>query len=142
MVPICYLSKYFFSKFEIRNTKSETNPKFKNSNVQNNSRRLHYQSHTPVWIISIFVIQICFEFRYSNFGFIFYIPTSDASFSRSILLNTSHYVAVKIWPQRHESLPWSAKSAAHSHTPACPPFSLCRSRQPPLWRYLLLRRPA
>jgi len=58
-----------FGKFEIRNPKSETNSKFKCSNVQNNSRRLHYHRHNPVWIIRIFAIRICFEFCYSNFGF-------------------------------------------------------------------------
>ena len=51
------------TNIEIRNTKQYRNANFQNSK-QNFMIRLF-----PVLIIDIFVICICFEFRYSNFGF-------------------------------------------------------------------------
>ena len=56
-----------FFKFEYRNPKSETNPKSKYSNDQNDGYtdiRDRYVS--VIWIL---VIRNCFDFRASDFGF-------------------------------------------------------------------------
>jgi hypothetical protein len=52
------------NKFEARNPKTETNSKIKCSKFKTKA------SKSLVLVIWILVIQICFEFRYSNFGFI------------------------------------------------------------------------
>jgi len=56
----------FALKFEIRNTKHETNTKSEFSNVQNVTTRKVLSGVSDIWIL---VIRICFGFRYSDFGF-------------------------------------------------------------------------
>jgi hypothetical protein len=52
------------NKFEARNPKTETNSKIKCSKFKTKA------SKSLALVIWILVIQICFEFRYSSFGFI------------------------------------------------------------------------
>ena len=50
----------------LKNTKSETNTKFKCPNDQNNGSMRYHWNHHFVWVIVILVIRACFEFRYSD----------------------------------------------------------------------------
>ncbi len=54
-----------FRKFEIRISKSETNPNFECSNDKNRCDPKSWPF--LVWLIYISVIEICFEFRVSDF---------------------------------------------------------------------------
>ena len=58
-----------FGNFEIRSTKSETNPKFEGINDKNKSSFGRHCIYYFVSVIWIFVIRNCFGFRISIFGF-------------------------------------------------------------------------
>ena len=62
------------SNYEIRNSKQKF--KSENSNVKKRESTILVELESSFLVIRILVIEICFAFRYSDFGFIQFFGTS------------------------------------------------------------------